>query len=41
MIFKPSGLMGKYEFSLGNTVDGIVNKIRKPRKAAAKEEEKQ
>ena len=28
MIFKPSGLMGRYELSLGNTFDGVVNRLR-------------
>lgn len=29
MIFKPSGLMGTYDFSLGHTFDAFFTKIRK------------
>ena len=29
MIFKPSGLMGRYDFSLGHTFDEIFARIRK------------
>ena len=39
MIFKPSGLMGRYELSLGNGFDGLVNKLRAPK--ASKEKSKQ
>ncbi|MDR1471895.1 MAG: branched-chain amino acid ABC transporter permease [Synergistaceae bacterium] len=28
MIFKPSGLCGRYEFSLGDTIDGLCSRIR-------------
>ena len=28
MIFKPSGLMGTYDFSLGGTIDAFCAKIR-------------
>ena len=28
MIFKPSGLCGRYEFSLGDSIDGLSSKIR-------------
>ena len=28
MIFKPSGLMGTYDFSLGHSIDSICEKIR-------------
>lgn len=29
MIFRPKGLMGTYDFSMGNTIEKIVNNIRK------------
>lgn len=29
MIFRPQGLMGTYDFSLGNLIEKLVNKIRK------------
>lgn len=29
MIFKPSGLFGRYDFSLGDTLDGILGRLRK------------
>lgn len=32
MIFKPSGLFGKYDFSLGRTLDGVFAKLRAPKK---------
>ena len=40
MIFKPSGLFGRYDFSLGKTIDGLCAKIRAKalRKEASKED---
>ncbi|MBR5098744.1 MAG: branched-chain amino acid ABC transporter permease, partial [Spirochaetales bacterium] len=29
MLFRPKGLMGTYDFSMGNTIENIVNRIRK------------
>ncbi len=40
MIFKPSGLMGKYEFSLGDTLDSLFAKIRGVFKKTGKGENK-
>jgi hypothetical protein len=28
MIFKPSGLCGRYEFSLGDSLDGLFSALR-------------
>ena len=29
MLFRPKGLMGTYDFSMGNTIENIINRIRK------------
>ena len=40
MIFKPSGLMGRYELSLGNSFDALVNRIKAPKSKKSHKEEK-
>lgn len=37
MIFKPTGLFGKYDFSMGKTIDGICEKIRSGAKKKLKD----
>ena len=32
MLFRPKGLMGTYDFSMGNSIEKIVNRIRSPKK---------
>ncbi|MEG1651466.1 MAG: branched-chain amino acid ABC transporter permease [Oscillospiraceae bacterium] len=39
MIFKPSGLMGSYELSIGNLIDKVVNKFKNIGKSKATKED--
>ena len=35
MLFRPKGLMGTYDFSMGNSIEKIINRIRGGKKKAA------
>lgn len=34
MLFRPKGLMGTYDFSMGNTLEKIFNRLRGGRRKA-------
>lgn len=41
MIFKPSGLLGQYDFSMGNFLESLVNGNRKKKQSKKKEESRE